>query len=126
MSPSRDIHLHLRNGVSGMRIPTFYCPAMGVALASLLSGRLPRQDVAVSGDLSVLGEFWGSNPALGNVEHVQLLYDQGFRRLVIGRERCMTAEVQSEVARRGIIIEPPPEDDTNFISVLPEIFGEVP
>lgn len=123
MSTRRDIHLHLRNGLLGMVLPSFYCPAMGVALASLVSGLLPLEDIAVSGELTVQGEFLGRDPTLSEVEHVYLLYHQGFRRLLVGYEPSMETEVRSMVGRLGIRVEQPPEDDINFISLLPKIFG---
>lgn len=126
LSRYRDVHLHLRNAVANMVVAPFYCPAMGVALASLLSGRLPLEDVAVSGDLTVLDEFLGTVPPFGHVEHVKYLYDQGFRRLLVGYEPPrgqQQDDVLAEVARRGISVEVPPGNDVTFVSALIKVFG---
>lgn len=125
LSRDRDLHLNLSLAAAGMVLPPFYCAAMGVALASLLSGRLPLDDVAVSGDLTVLDEFRGSIPTVAEVGHVRLLYDQGFRRLVVGYEDSVVPQALGELARRGIGVEAPEEDDISFTSALPKVFGLV-
>lgn len=99
LSCNGNIHLNVRECAPGMVLPSLHCPAMGVAIASLLSGRLPLKGVAVSGDLTTMDEFEPcvSTPTFANVVeqcHVRLLYEQGFRRLLVSKLGSVVPGVQ--------------------------------
>lgn len=122
VSRNRDIHVHLRNGGPDMKVPPVYCPAMAVALASLLSGRLPLEEVLVSGDVQELGEYVTGIPS---GQDLMRMHMQGFRRLCLGYQRSDVAGLVSAAANVGINVEVMEDEDIDFTTALRTVFGFV-
>jgi ATP-dependent Lon protease len=91
---SSDIHVHIPAGAV-----TKEGPSAGVTIAvsvlSLLTGRAVRQDVAVSGELSLLGDVL---PVAGVREKLMAAARAGIRTVVLPRRNCdLTGDVTPEV-----------------------------
>lgn len=130
-----DLHVHFQGGWNQMDF-SLYGGAMGVAMVSLMTQRLPRTDVAVVGALTVRGQLLPS-PVLKQQE-VEWMQLQGFRALVApGDGIFMQPETgTAEMASRGIelvstrVPSPPSLQGivienffNDLLPVLPRIFG---
>ncbi len=95
-----DIHIHLPSGGVSKDGPSAGITIF-VALLSLLTGRAVRQDVALSGEMTLLGDIL---PVGGVREKVLAASQAGIRQIVLPQENRVTLEALGEDVVQGVDI----------------------
>ena len=95
-----DIHIHLPSGGVSKDGPSAGITIF-VALLSLLTGRAVRQDVALSGEMTLLGDIL---PVGGVREKVLAASQAGIRQIVLPEKNRITLDALDEDVMQGVDI----------------------
>lgn len=124
LGKDRNLHINMVNHREGFSAPRFYAPAMGVAVASLLSRRMPLQHIAVLGEITSNDYFTSSHPVVSRELHVELLHKQGFRRVVVARRVDVQEDMEDLFfGDYGMELWVDEQEGATFTTALPNIFG---
>lgn len=121
LAGNRDVHMNVANMCEGTEVPKVYSAAMAVAIASLVSGRLPELEVAVLGEVNIDDGLLSTDMDVEHPHHVACLVAQGFKQLVVSNPDNVDKAMVDLLEECSIELEG--DEDITFSSALPFIFG---